>query len=602
MLDEEMGRRNGKVHDDIRDADPAFEDLPGDFQRRPSGIYRAEKAGKEIIDWAWICSPLWIDALARDSKGGGWGRYLRFLDPDGRKHQWPMPSKALADNGLELRSYLLDHGLNLATGSKARSALLAFIAAQHPQKRLRSVAHGGWSDPAYSAFVLDERVIGKAAGESVVVQAGTVESEIFSERGTLQGWKKRIGSRCIGNRRLQFVTSAALLGPLCAPLQIENPFINLIGLSSLGKTTAQLVAASAWYPPSSIVPWNSTAIGLQAVTGAYVDNLLILDEMSEAAPHVVSAAAYFVANGRPRLRADRSGKARLGAMYHLVAISSSELPLNEKVTEAGGRSKAGQETRCIDLPADTGVYGIFEELHAAASADEFSKDLKEATGEEYGTAGPAFLEKIIERGVVRVAETVRQLAAEALESYPIKGADGQITRTARKFALIGATGEVATSMGVLPWSKDEATVAATRCFEAWLMQRGSIGPLELVRGVRQVRKFFEANSSSRFALAEGNDERTVVGRVGFRRLRKDDASLEYLVLPESFKNELCVGFDAAALAKELVRLGCLTPDKSGKTSTTRKIPAIDKNKSTRVYAFTSQIFETVGATEDDAEI
>jgi putative DNA primase/helicase len=213
---------------------------------------------------------------------------LSWLDRDGREHHWAMPSALLAGDGFEIRAHLLEGGMNLAPGHAARNAFLAFIAAQQPQTRLRSVERGGWTDTAYTAFVLDERVIGKADGERVVVQASVVEREIFSEGGTLKGWQNRIAARCVGNCRLQFMISAALVGPLCAPLQVENTFINLTGPSSLGKTTAEFVAASAWYPPRSIVPWNATAIGLQAVTAAYADNLLILrrDERSCAACRV----------------------------------------------------------------------------------------------------------------------------------------------------------------------------------------------------------------------------------------------------------------------------------------------------------------------------
>ena len=45
-------------------------------------------------------------------------------------------------------------------------------------------------------------------------------------------------------------------------------------------------------------------------------------------------------------------------------------------------------------------------------------------------------------------------------------------RVCERFALIAAGGELATQYGVTGWPPGEAGQAATRCFQAWLEQRG----------------------------------------------------------------------------------------------------------------------------------
>jgi hypothetical protein len=95
------------------------------------------------------------------------------------------------------------------------------------------------------------------------------------------------------------------------------------------------------------------------------------------------------------------------------------------------------------------------------------------------------------------------------------------------------------------------------------------------------------------------NERVVINRVGFRR-KVLDGGWEYLVLPESFKSELCEGFDSTALARELIRLGYLTRSGGGKSSTTVKIPALGP-KAIRVYIINSRIFEHLDASKENAE-
>ena len=193
---------------------------------------------------------------------------------------------------------------------------------------------------------------------------------------------------------------------------------------------------------------------------------------------------------------------------------------------------------------------------------------------------------ILARGVARVAEAVRLTADEALKDYPLVGADGQVQRVARRSAIIGAVGELAIESGLLPWPKNDAIVAATRWFTEWLVRRGSSGPLELKRGVEQVKRFFEANGDSRFGDIGGNEKCRVIDRVEFRR-QLENGNVEFLVLPESFRTVLCNGFDPVLLGKELIRLGFLIPSEKH-SSTTVKIPALGLNSS-RVYRFSSRI-------------
>jgi putative DNA primase/helicase len=132
--------------------------------------------------------------------------------------------------------------------------------------------------------------------------------------------------------------------------------------------------------------------------------------------------------------------------------------------------------------------------------------------------------------------------------------------------------------------------------------RGSTGPLELASGVRQVRKFIEANGESRFAPWNEKPEEInrsganrVANRAGFkRRVQPEAPEEEYYILPETFRDELCRGFDWKALAQELVRRKILIPSpNNGPLSQAIRIPALE-----RLRAFTALPQQSSKATNE----
>lgn len=100
-------------------------------------------------------------------------------------------------------------------------------------------------------------------------------------------------------------------------------------------------------------------------------------------------------------------------------------------------------------------------------------------------------------------------------------------------------------------------------FKDWTTLRGTTGSYDTDQGVKQVLSFIAQHGSGRFQSfetkydARGNEiiER-VQNRAGFKRER-DDGQTEYLILREIFEGEICKGYSAGAIAKELKRRGNL---------------------------------------------
>ncbi len=84
-----------------------------------------------------LCGPIEILASTRDSRSMAWGLLLRWYDDDGVAHEWAMPRKLLDGDGMEIRRKLLDEGLFVAAGQKARNKLAEFFLSVKVEARAR---------------------------------------------------------------------------------------------------------------------------------------------------------------------------------------------------------------------------------------------------------------------------------------------------------------------------------------------------------------------------------------------------------------------------------------------------------------------------------
>ncbi len=431
-------------------------------------------------------------------------------------------------------------------------------------------------------------------GEQVIFQANGAVDHALREAGTIEGWQENVGRYCVGNSRLLLAVSTAFAAPLLHPTASESGGFHFRGASSTGKSTALVVAGSVWGGGGIrgyVRTWRATSNGLEGVAAMHCDCLLCLDEMGQVDGRDAGQIAYMLANGVGKSRANRNGEARPPAEWRLLFLSSGELSLADKIAEdgRGRRVAAGQQVRIVDIAADAGAgLGLFENIHGFASADAFARHLKTASTEHYGYPSRTFVQTLV-NNFEAIAPAVRNYVDQFLSEYCPPNADGQVSRVAARFGLVAAGGEMARVAGILPWPDGEATKGTARCFKDWLTARGGVEPAEEREAVTSVRRFIEAHGSSRF---EGMGElapkdaggfkidQRIPNRVGFRR-QTDDGGIEYLVLPEAWKSEVCVGFDATAVAKALHARGMLIPRADGKLANNARLPGF--KGAARVY-------------------
>lgn len=550
----------------------------------------------------WLCAPLRVSARTRADDGNGWGYLLEFSDPDGTPKTWAMPSAMLSGEGAEWAGRLRDMGLRMAPGSAPRNLIAQYIDTREPEDRVTCTDRVGWHG---SVYVLPSGSIGTDEGRRYVFQSDAGMEDTFRRSGELEEWKSRVAALAAGNSRIVFAISCAFAGPLLKLSRLESGGFHYRGGSSQGKTTAIKVAASVWGAPTFMQRWRTTDNGLESTAVQHSDGVLLLDEIHQVDGRVVGDCAYMLANEQEKARSTRAGLSRKRRTWRLLFMSSGEKSLAAHLAEAGKEVTAGMEVRMVDIPVDAGagMKGL-EDIHGWDDPDSFAKFIADhEAASVYGSPGRAWLNHLsthFQDLPARVQDLMNRRFAEIVP----EAASEQVRRVGWRFALVAAAGELATEAGITGWEPGHAAWGARRCFEAWLAARGHLDNGEDAAMLRQVRAWIEKNGDalltwSHRAMEDARPSTPL--RAGFKRLidetgkpLKMDAALEYtdrrtslnsseraaalveyLILPEAFRREVCKGFVHETVAKLLRARGHLVHESDRLTDKPR-LPGMGK--------------------------
>lgn len=531
-----------------------------------------------------VCGKLQVVARTRSRDGDNWGLLLRWEDPDEKEHLVPIPMAALANDGTEVRQLLAGGGLYMGPGPRAKSLLIQYLQTAEVEDRVTCVEQVGWHD---GTFIGPRGSVGPAAEEIVLQNMNSTES-LIREAGTLAEWKRNVATLCQGNSRLILTVCAALAGPTLNLLAEESGGFHIVGKSSTGKSTALVVGGSVLGGGGRngfVQSWRNTANGLEAIAAAHNDVCLFLDELAQMDPKEAAETAYLLGNGSGKGRMTKSVTVRPKATWSLLFVSAGETTLADHALSVGKVVKGGVEVRLLNISADAGRgLGAWENTHRQEPA-AFSRHLKEVARQYYGTALTAWLNAITESRD-DIEASLRRARNLFVKSYCPVGAVGEVVRAVERFALVAAAGEVATVAGVLPWPSGEASKGVGVCLRAWLGGRGTVQASDDESAVRVVRMFLEQYGSGRF---QRNDSQIVPNRAGFIRGDEETGGLEYLILAEVFRHEVCKGFDVEMVAKVLDERGFLGKHEANRWTDKPRIAAI--GGTARVYTIKGSILE-----------
>lgn len=555
---------------------PSMSSLPEGFSRRVDGLYvviDADKADGEI-DEQFLCSPLRVIDLFRERDGSGWGRRIVITNLEGQETTFTVLNETLESKGRGVLAQLVGLGLRYGKVKKARETVLDLLTTWNPDKLMHSTNRQGWADNACEAFVLGGgRLIGDPDVVSVDGDFSAVAAEIRAH-GTLEDWKANLAALCVGNTLMITTVSLALVGPLLELLGRDGGGLHLRGRSSRGKTTLQRSAASVWGTPKLVQSWRTTDNALEATAAAANSMLLVLDELGEVNGADLNKAAYMLANG--------VGKARLGGFsihrptrkWKLALLSSGEIGINEKIAESGRRVQAGQEVRLIDVVADAQLHGAFDELHGCADGDAFARLVAGRSGAYYGTAGPQFVQWLLEnketlKGSV---EKVSKVFKHLVEKRYSPAKDGVTTRTLNWFALVASAGHLATLAGITGWPRNSVVTAVANTFGEWLDARTPDNLVTATSAVDRVRAYLAANADHFVTIAKSGP--TEASTVGWQ-----DKNIFFI--PSATWKLIHNGIDTTVAARELDSAGLLVGGDDGNRM--RKTPVSIKGRP-RAYA------------------
>ncbi|CAI9121344.1 DUF927 domain-containing protein [Brytella acorum] len=587
----------------------------GRFYTNERGLFR--RAFEDGKSDTFISSPIAVLAETRDGESSSWGVLLSWKDRDGKEHVEAFGREAATGDCAAIRSRLAAGGVRLAAGTAGRNAFGEWFASIVSDERARCVERIGWHEVGGGiVFVLPGATFG-AAQERVVLQRESPEPDLFGMSGTVEEWRDAIGSICAGNSRLVLAASAAFAGPLLGLIGEDGGGFNLVGASRLGKSTALHVAGSilggtlALGGGGYVRSWRSTGNALESIALSSCDATLLLDELGQLDPREAGDTAYMLSNGAGKARANRTGGARAIARWRLLFLSTGEKGLADLNAEAGRVTKAGQEARFVDVPADAGAgYGLFERLHHVDAPGDLAEYLREQASRFYGAPFQQFLTELVawigRDGQRAVRDELRERVAAITADYLRNWADasGQVRSVARRFAVVVVGGELATRWGITGWDDDTARELVRLCFQDWLRQRGTVGRREDEQAVAQLRDFLARHGEGRFerwvdpkaadvpqseetAMPPGERFKTQ-NRAGWKRwVKLDDGSWgwQFLLTSEGM-GEALNGLNKIAARKVLRDRGFLVPGKDGKSAGAHQPPGF---RTIRLYEVKASI-------------
>ncbi len=573
--------------------------VPEGYDLRGNGVYcrlsDRNRAQNDDDRWTRICGPVYVEALARNQQKEAWGRVVCWRDQDGRDHRRSIPAERFHEHGNGLAQELASEGLEIVPGKERE--VMVYLGRYNPTARTLSADSLGWMDTTDSrlVFVLPSRVIASDTPEEIVFQperwSPTVKS--IASNGSLQDWRDSVASKAMDSPMLVFAICAGLAGPLVKPGNLDSGGFHVYGTSSRGKTTWLQCAASVWGcaadpgqagPLAMLRRWTVTANGAEGLAAAHNDLILPLDEIGSCPSKDFGGLIYLLAGSLGKAAMDQSRNLKGMRSWRTMLLSTGEISARQKIEESlrvgnsrgPGQAHGGQLVRLIDIPGGEHIIVASAGQQAAVIADA----LKAACGTAYGTAGPAFVQGLVDRYADYAAlrgdlGIVRGLLETELSP---ENASAEVARASKRFAFVAAAGILASRLNVVMWSEDHAVDAVRAVQKLWLRDSSTLTDTE--RGVIAVREFC-LRHSSRFRDASDPLEK-VVNLAGYRR------SGSFMFTSDGFM-EACDGLDPKSVARELRKRQLLECNEGARLN--KKVTIAGLSSALRLYVVDEGIVE-----------
>jgi putative DNA primase/helicase len=549
-----------------------------DWQQGDKGLWKGIETN-EGTSWKKVThSPFTAPARTRDAHGGT-GIVVCFTDDAGREHEISIPRGMVVTDQAAVIGRLVGGGLRLAGSLRfAQAALADFLVGTRPSEERVALSRVGWTADG-AAFVLPSRVLG---GCGQIVADIRLSPRGLESKGTLLEWREAARPLLRGNALAALATGTALAAPLLSKIGTPGGGFHLTGRQKIAKSLLAALGASVWGVPDPQAPntfvesWRATANGAELVFAARNDLVTVLDELGEASPRDIEAVCYMLSHGQPKVRMSKLGDARKAQGWRTLALSTGERTLAEHAASARLTLPGGVFERVADIPAEI-IRGSALESVPADRIEAFAVGRYHALSGAYGTAGPAFVESLLEEP----CGDLRERLAAWLAAREV----GDKRTVPTRFALAAVALGLAAERGIVPLGRGEAEELVARAYDHWRGSKEEVTPGREAADILAELLAWVATKGDRiisYRVQAGDRPECGAAKVadpaGWRRLRSPEPeqrqsapTAEHLILTRQQWDRLAaeIGVAGTVLARALTAAQALDREKGRMTRSTR---------------------------------
>lgn len=454
-----------------------------------------------------ISGPILPIAETASPQGGNAGLVLEVISRDGDPFTLPIPRERLYEDAPLLARDLAHFNFSIVPGKEKE--LLKFLEACSSMDRRIAVTQTGWAASRQAermVYVLPN----SATDDGYHFQPERYSPAIATVRssGTLTEWTDNVFDRA---PYPLFAVLCALAAPLLKSCQSDSFGFHFHGSSSCGKTTLAQVAASVWgsgadpadAPEHSYIRrWHATGNSLEVYCASQNDMLVVFDEIGSHSSRDFGKAIYDITGGQGKGAMDQSRNLKKQRSWRNLFLSTGEISCRSKIEESitgkRGHAKAGQLLRLIDVAVNASIF------NSRAQVDK----LKRACSQFYGTLGPEYINRIVNKydaGKFKdVMQNTYDAAAERLISGHVDFTAIQ-QRAAKRFALVETAGILLVHLDIIPGlTLQHIQQSVDTVFTNWLPSSTELNDID--RAITALREFILANRDARFKTLKANGE------------------------------------------------------------------------------------------------
>jgi hypothetical protein len=185
---------------------------------------------------------------------------------------------------------------------------------------------------------------------------------------------------------------------------------------------------------------RTTENAVEALARDCSGTILALDEMAHADGKALGRIIYSLAGDTGKTRMQSDSSLRRPHTWLTFGLLSGEKSLQQKIRDDGGQWTGGMAARFPDIDV-AGVNPRVERENIDAVQQIFM---------HYGHAGPAFVRALVDSGLHRRPDLLKQRIDEAARGIAGAGSDSARIRAAIPFAIVAIAGDLAKQFRILP--------------------------------------------------------------------------------------------------------------------------------------------------------